>query len=188
MPAINGALVWHPSFYLDFSKDFIWLEGGDLNFFFKRTLPFKYFSHDKSFIWIHPRLSFGKSNVCSKQLLTNLEDEIFLKGGSVVTPQNFIWIFQKIYLTWGRWFKKFLQKNPPFQNIFFGKSFIWIHPRLVFGLGGSCFLFWTQAKIVFTWEKCLLKISLKILYSFWNNPLPLSTNLSCHDLSANPLS
>ena len=32
---------------------------------------------------------FGKSNVCSKQLLTNLEDEIFLKGGSVVTPQNF---------------------------------------------------------------------------------------------------
>ena len=34
-------------------------------------------------------ISFGKSNVCSKQLLTNLEDEIFLKGGSVVTPQNF---------------------------------------------------------------------------------------------------
>ena len=34
-------------------------------------------------------LSFGKSDVCSKQLLTNLEDEIFLKGGSVVTPQNF---------------------------------------------------------------------------------------------------
>ena len=32
---------------------------------------------------------FRKSNVCSKQLLTNLEDEIFLKGGSVVTPQNF---------------------------------------------------------------------------------------------------
>ena len=32
---------------------------------------------------------FGKSNVCSKQLLANLEDEIFLKGGSVVTPQNF---------------------------------------------------------------------------------------------------
>ena len=27
--------------------------------------------------------------VLSKQLLTNLEDEIFLKGGSVVTPQNF---------------------------------------------------------------------------------------------------
>ena len=25
-------------------------------------------------------------------------------------------------------------------------------------------------------------------YGFWNDPLPLSTNLSCHDLSANPLS
>ena len=34
-------------------------------------------------------ISFGKSNVCSKQLLTNLEDEIFLKGGSVVTPKKF---------------------------------------------------------------------------------------------------
>ena len=33
--------------------------------------------------------SFGKSNVRSKPLLANLEDEIFLKGGSVVTPQNF---------------------------------------------------------------------------------------------------
>ena len=30
-----------------------------------------------------------QNNSCSKQLLTNLEDEIFLKGGSVVTPQNF---------------------------------------------------------------------------------------------------
>ena len=39
---------------------------------------------------LHSRMiSFGKSDVCSKQLLTNLEDEIFLKGGSVVTPQNF---------------------------------------------------------------------------------------------------
>ena len=34
-------------------------------------------------------ISFGKSDVCSKQLLINLGDEIFLKGGSVVTPQNF---------------------------------------------------------------------------------------------------
>ena len=33
-------------------------------------------------------ISFGESNVCSKQLLANLEDEIFfLKGGSVVTPK-----------------------------------------------------------------------------------------------------
>ena len=32
---------------------------------------------------------FDKNSFCSKQLLTNLEDEIFLKGGSVVTPQNF---------------------------------------------------------------------------------------------------
>ena len=32
-------------------------------------------------------ISFSKSNVCSKLLLTNLEDEIFLKGGSVVTPK-----------------------------------------------------------------------------------------------------
>ena len=42
----QGPLVWHPKFYLDFSKDFIWLEGGDLNFSFKRTLPFKIF-----FLW-----------------------------------------------------------------------------------------------------------------------------------------
>ena len=34
-------------------------------------------------------ISFDKNSFCSKQLLTNLEDEIFLKGGSVVTPQNF---------------------------------------------------------------------------------------------------
>ena len=32
---------------------------------------------------------FGKSDVCATQILVNLEDEIFLKGGSVVTPQNF---------------------------------------------------------------------------------------------------
>ena len=30
-----------------------------------------------------------QNSSCPKQLLTNLEDEIFLKGGSVVTPQNF---------------------------------------------------------------------------------------------------
>ena len=35
--------------------------------------------------------------------------------------------------------KFFLQKNPPFKNIFYGKSFIWIHPRLDVGLGGSFF-------------------------------------------------
>ena len=34
-------------------------------------------------------ISFDKNNFCSKQLLTNLEDEIFLKGGSVVTPKIF---------------------------------------------------------------------------------------------------
>ena len=38
---------------------------------------------------IKEMFSFDKSNVCSKRFLTNLEDEIFLKGGSVVTPQNF---------------------------------------------------------------------------------------------------
>ena len=33
-------------------------------------------------------------SICfSQRLLTNLEDEIFLKGGSVVTPQNFDLIF-----------------------------------------------------------------------------------------------
>ena len=40
-------------------------------------------------------ISFGKSDVCSKQLLTNLEDEIFLKGGSVVTPQKFGLVLMK---------------------------------------------------------------------------------------------
>ena len=30
---------------------------------------------------------YFKNNSCPKQLLTNLEDEIFLKGGSVVTPK-----------------------------------------------------------------------------------------------------
>ena len=36
--------------------------------------------------------------IFSKQLLTNLEDEIFLKGGSVVTPQNFdLVLFIKIF-------------------------------------------------------------------------------------------
>ena len=49
------------------------------------------------------------------------------------------------------------------------------------------FFIWTQTKMLFTWEKCLLKISLKMPYGFWNDPLPLSTNLSCHDLCANPL-
>ena len=34
-------------------------------------------------------ISSDKNSFRSKQLLTNLEDEIFLKGGSIVTPQNF---------------------------------------------------------------------------------------------------
>ena len=64
-------MLWHPNFYLDFSKKIIWLEGGDLNF-------------------------------SSKEL--------------------------------------------SLSNIFFGKCFIWIHPRSVFGLGGSCFLFGLKTK------------------------------------------
>ena len=36
---------------------------------------------------MHLKDSFDKNNFISKQLLTNLEDEIFLKGGSVVTPK-----------------------------------------------------------------------------------------------------
>ena len=41
-----------------------------------------------AFFCVSRMIFFGKSDVCPKQLLTNLEDEIFLKGGSVVTPQN----------------------------------------------------------------------------------------------------
>ena len=36
---------------------------------------------------MHLKNFFDKNNLISKQLLTNLEDEIFLKGGSVVTPK-----------------------------------------------------------------------------------------------------
>ena len=36
-------MLWHPKFYLDFSKKIIWLEGGDLNFSSKEPSLSKYF-------------------------------------------------------------------------------------------------------------------------------------------------
>ena len=39
-----------------FSKDFIWLEGSDLNFFFKRTLPLIYFSLWQKFCLDSPKI------------------------------------------------------------------------------------------------------------------------------------
>ena len=55
--------MWHPSFYLDFSKDFIWLEGGDLKFSSKE-LSLSNIFYGKSFIWIHPRSVFGLGGSC----------------------------------------------------------------------------------------------------------------------------
>ena len=87
----QGPLVWHPKFYLDFSKDFIWLEGGDLNFS---------------------------------------------------------------------------------SNIFYGKGFIWIHPRSVFGLGGSCFSFGLKTKCLSFGENNFWK-------SFWKCTMAFGITL-CH--------
>ena len=124
----------------------------------------------------------GKGKIFSRQsphiylrISRNLEDEIFPKGVGVVTPKILLDFSKKFIWLEGGDLKFFFKRTLLFKIFFYGKSFIWIHPRLVFGLGGSCFLFWTQAKILFTWEKCLLEIPLKMPYGFWNDSLPLST-------------
>ena len=92
-------MLWHPKFYLDFSKKIVWLEGGDLNFSSKEPSLSKYF------FW----------------------QELYLDS-----PKTWCW-------SW--------------------RFFLFI---------------WTQTKMLVTWEKCLLKIPLKMPYGFWNDPLPLS--------------
>ena len=118
----------------------------------------------------------------------NLGDEIFPKGVGVVTPKILFGFFKTFSCFEGSDLN-FSSKEPPSQKISFMASVLFGFTQDLFlVLEVLAFYFWTQAKMLFTWDKCLLKISLKILYSFWNNPLPLSTNPSWHDLSANPLS
>ena len=96
----------------------------------------------------------------------NLVDEIFPKGVGVVTPKILFGFSKKfIWLEGGD--LNFPSKEPSLSKYFlYGKSFIWIHPRLDFGLGGSFFLFWTQTKMLFTWEKCLWKFLWKCPMAF----------------------
>ena len=76
----------------------------------------------------------------------NLEDEIFPKGVGVVTPKISFGFFKNFTWLEGGDLKNFFKRTLPFKIFFYGKSFIWIHPRLVFGLGGSCFLFGLKPK------------------------------------------
>ena len=47
-----------------FWKDFIWLEGSDLNFSSRELSLLYTFLYGKSFIWIHPRSVFGLGGSC----------------------------------------------------------------------------------------------------------------------------
>ena len=130
----------------------------------------------------------GKGKIFSGQSIhiylrisRNLEDEIFPKGVGVVTPKFLIGFFKRFYLTWGRWFKFFFKRTLPFKYFFYGKSFIWIHPRSVFGLGGSCFLFrlktkyFSLGKMPFEnlFEICTMAFGI-ILYHFQHFPLAMA--------------
>ena len=107
----------------------------------------------------------------------------------IVTPKFLFGFFKRFYLTWGRWFKKKFKRTLPLKYFFFFMA------KVLFGFTQDLSLvlevlafIWNQDKMLFIWGKWLLKISLKMHYGFWNNPLPLSTFLSCHGLSANTLS
>ena len=80
----KGVGVVTPSFYLDFSKGFFsWLEGSDLNFS-SRELSLSYiFLYGKSFVWIHPRSSFGLG---SSYFSFGLKTKCFSFGK--ITPEN----------------------------------------------------------------------------------------------------
>ena len=115
----------------------------------------------------------GKGKIFSRQnthiylrISRNLEDEIFPKGVGVVTPKFLIGFFKRFFLTWRRWSKVFFKRTLPFKHFFYGKSFIWIHPRSVFGLGGSYFLFWLKTKCFSFGENAFWKSLWKCTMAF----------------------
>ena len=87
--------------------------------------------------------------------------------------QNFHLDFSKKF-TWleGGVLKNFFKRTLPFKIFFYGKSFIWIPPRLVFDLGGSCFLFGLKTKCFSFGENDLWK-------SFWKCTMAFGIIL-CH--------
>ena len=63
-----------------------------------------------------------------------------------MTPKFLFGFFKRFYLTWRRWFKFFFKRTLPFKYIFYGKSFIWIHPRSVYWSWRFLLFIWTQDK------------------------------------------
>ena len=114
--------VWHPSFYLDFSKDFIWLEGGDLNFSSQELSLSKY-------IFSMARVLFG------------FTQDLFWSWRFLL----FIWTQTKMFFFWKNGFWKFLWKKGPiafgiilyhFQQFSLAMALVQIHspnPSLTFG-------------------------------------------------------
>ena len=79
-----------------------------------------------------------------------------------MTPKFLFGFFKRFYLTWGRWFKFFLQKNSPFQ-IFFSslwQRFYLDSPKICLWSWRFLLFIWTQDKMFFTWENNFWK-------SFW---------------------
>ena len=128
------------------------------------------------------KISSGQSIHIYLRISRNLQDEIFPKGVGVVTPKFLFGFFKRFYLTWGRWIKKFLQKEPPFQ-IFF------LMTRVLFGftqdlllvLEVLAFLFELKTKY-FSLEKnafwkslwnCTMAFGI-ILYHFQQIPLAMA--------------
>ena len=78
------------------------------------------------------------------------------------------------------------KRTLPFK-IFLWQEFYLVSPKTWFWSWRFFPFIWTQTKILLSWKNVFWQF-LEKPYSFWNDLFPLSTNLSCHDLSANPLS
>ena len=147
----RGNPMWHPSFYLDFSKDFIWLEGSDLNFSWRELPLSNIFLYGKSFIWIHPRSVFGLGGSC---ISFGLKTKYFSLGK--LTFQN---LFEICTMAFGIILYHFQQfplamalvqihsPNPPliFGSCFASNPASWTSPMFIFHLNliqtNFCLLF-----------------------------------------------
>ena len=112
------------------------------------------------------KISSGQSIHIYLRISRNLEDEIFPKGVGVVTPKFLFGFFKRFYLTWGEWFKFFFKRTLPLIYFSLWQKFCLDSPKTCFWSWRFLLLLWTQDKILFTWEKWLLKISWKCTMAF----------------------
>ena len=134
------------------------------------------------------KIFFRQSTHIYLKVSWNLGDEIFPKGVGVVTPKNFIFGFIKIFIWFEGGFLNFSSKELSLSKISFcDKYFVWIHPRLDFGLGGFSPSYVDSSQMFFISEKEFLKNLFELAYGIWSDIFPLSKIPSCHDMSGNPL-